>query len=106
MNVILGNIGMAMHSPAASGASQTPKRVCVCVHVVLLQSLSEKLDSHTAQDWAFDVLDVDQTCRVSRWAAGSNSDNSSGCDQQAVLYMPCSLTTWATGFEGGIDSHS
>ena len=63
---------------------------------LLLQSLSEKLDSHTAQDWAFDVLDVDQTCRVSRWGPGSNSDNG-GCDQQAVLYMLSSYDDLGSG---------
>ncbi len=40
---------------------------CVPVVPIYLQAMSEKMDSYTAQDWAFDVLDVDQTCRVSRW---------------------------------------
>lgn len=67
------------------GQLEAAMRGCVvCAFVVCIsdvQSLAEKQDSHTAQDWAFDVLDVQHTGRVDRYVLW-----------RAVLC--CSLGAW------------
>lgn len=52
---------------------------CVCISGV--QSLAEKQDSQTAQDWAFDVLDMQHTGRVDRYV-------------QRCAVLCCSLRVW------------
>lgn len=69
-------------------------RLCVCA-ACPPQSLSEKMDSHTAQDFALDVLDVERSGRVSRCVlcvvvqvrqTTTQCVPSSCC---AVMHMPC-----------------
>jgi hypothetical protein len=45
-------------------------RCCACCCLMCVQSMSEKQDSRTAQDWAFEVLDVQHTGRLGRCTCG------------------------------------